>query len=200
MGTLGNYLHKVRRLMNLKRYQNLYLFKNRSVAEHSWSVAKIAQTLAYMEMKKGNYVDMGCLLQKAIGHDELELFTGDIISGTKRRTENMQKAVDELEQVVFEEEYSRIIPDGWEEQFRTFTLDSKDDSFEGQLLHAADVLDTVLEAIEEIELGNKPDFERVVKNSVERIRSGNLESAKELLEQILSTSRIEYEFELLEDE
>lgn len=179
---VGSYLSKIRGLMNLKRYQNLFLFKQRSVAEHSWSVAKIAQTLAYLEIYKfKNQVDMGMLLQKAITHDELELFTGDILSHTKRRTPAMRQAVDEMEQVVFEEEYSKILPKYCVEPFRNFTLDAKDDTIEGKILKAADVIDTLLEASEEIKLGNKEYFTDVFRRSVEKLLTINLSSVRHFL-------------------
>ncbi|MFF2531471.1 YfbR-like 5'-deoxynucleotidase [Brevibacillus sp. NPDC058079] len=185
---VGTYLSKIRGLMNLKRYQNLYLFKQRSVAEHSWSVAKIAQSLAYLEMQKfGNSVDMGLLLQKAITHDELELITGDILSHTKRRTPAMLQAVDELEQVIFEEEYAvKILPKNWAELFRKFTLEAKDESIEGKILGAADVIDTLLEATEEIKLGNLEYFTDVLRNSAEKLLKIDLDSVRHFLKHSLS--------------
>ncbi len=72
--------------MELKRYQNKFMFKRRSVAEHMWSVAKIAQGLAIWEERKFlNPVDMGLLLQRAINHDVIEYATGDIIATTKKK-------------------------------------------------------------------------------------------------------------------
>ncbi|ADO59449.2 HD domain-containing protein [Paenibacillus polymyxa] len=180
---LGTYLSKIRGLMNLKRYQNLYVFKQRSVAEHSWSVAKIAQSLAYLEMDKfGHDVDMGVLLQKAITHDELELITGDILSHTKRRTPAMRQAVDELEAIIYEEEYgAKILPENWMEQFRTFTLEAKDDTIEGKILGAADVIDTILESTEEIKLGNLEYFTDVLQSSAEKLITIDLDSVRYFL-------------------
>ncbi|MBP1308682.1 putative hydrolase of HD superfamily [Paenibacillus sp. 1182] len=180
---LGTYLSKIRGLMNLKRYQNLYVFKQRSVAEHSWSVAKIAQSLAYLEMDKfGHDVDMGVLLQKAITHDELELITGDILSHTKRRTPAMRQAVDELEEIIYEEEYGvKILPENWMGQFRKFTLEAKDDTIEGKILGAADVIDTILESTEEIKLGNLEYFTDVLQSSAEKLIMIDLDSVRYFL-------------------
>lgn len=175
---IGNYLLSIRGLMNLKRYQNLFLFKQRSVAEHSWSVAKTAQMLAYLEMDMfENKIDMGLLLQKAICHDELEVITGDILSHTKRRTKAMKKATDSLEKSVFNEEYSKnFLPEGLAERFRPFTLDVKDGTIEGDLLKAADVIDTLYEAVEELELGNKNYFIGVFTSSVKKLEEMELDS------------------------
>lgn len=184
---IGTYLATIRGLMDQRRYQNLFLFKKRSVAEHSWSVAKICQVLAYLEMYKyGNKVDMGLLLQLAITHDELEFITGDILSGTKRRTPAMREAVDEMEKVVFEEEYKKIIPSHWEDNFRRFTLEAKDDSMEGLILHAADAIDALLEAVEEIELGNEKKFMTIVRLQAEKLLTIELDSVKHFLKHSLA--------------
>lgn len=182
------YLSKCRGLMNLKRYQNLFLFKQRSVAEHSWSVAKIAQSLALREMQHyGREVDMGRLLEKAISHDELELITGDILSHTKRRTKAMKRAVDGLEKQVFEGEYCQdVLPEGWKEHFRSLTLDVKDGTIEGNLLGAADVIDTLFEALDEIKLGNTEYFEDVLMSSLVRLQGFDLGSVTDFTEEFVA--------------
>jgi len=191
------YLFKIRNLMNLKRYQNMYLFKQRSVAEHSWSVSKIAQSLAYVEMMKyENVVDMGILLQKTLSHDELEVITGDILSHSKRRTPAMKRAVASLEKTVFHEEYVQIIPKEWKESFQSFTLNAKDDTIEGHILHASDVIDTLFEAVEEIKLGNKEYFLDVLRNSIERLLDTELKSVKDFLINFL-TSLEQMDFNLV---
>lgn len=180
------YLIQLRGLMNLKRYQNLFLFKQRSVAEHSWSVSKIAQSLAYVEMHQfGKQVDMALLLQKTLGHDELELITGDILSHTKKRVPSMKRAVAFLEKEVFHEEYVHMIPKEWKKDFQGFTLDAKDDTIEGHLLHASDVIDTLFEALEEIKLGNREYFTGVLKNSLEKLFQMELDSVHHFLHHFL---------------
>lgn len=174
-----SYLMKIRGLMNLKRYQNLFMFKQRSVAEHSWSVSRIAHGLALIEMREfGKEIDMASLLQKTLMHDEIELWTGDILSMSKRRTPSMSRAVATLEKKVFSEEYTETLPDNWAELFRKFTLDAKDETIEGHLLHASDVIDTVFEAMDEIKLGNHEYFDDVLHNSLEKLMTMELDSVK----------------------
>jgi putative hydrolase of HD superfamily len=133
------------------------MFKRRSVAEHMWSVAKIAQGLAIWESHKFNHeVNMGLLLERAINHDLIEMTTGDIIATTKKRTKEMQSALLEIEAIAYEEELEDDIPKSWRPTFRGFILNPKDDDLEGLILSAADIIDTVLEAIEEVKLGNEP--------------------------------------------
>lgn len=179
---IGLYIYKIRGLMNLKRYQNLFSFKQRSVAEHAWSVAKIAHALGKLESGKfGNEVNMGELLQRAIFHDDIELFTGDILSQTKRRTLAMKKAVEEVEESVFDEEFIHLIPSAWINDYRRYTLYAKDDTIEGEILKAADVIDTILEAVEEVKLGNNEDFKKVLIHSTEKLLDSPLKSVKYFL-------------------
>lgn len=194
---VGTYLQSIRSLMDLKRYQNLFVFKQRSVAEHSWSVAKIAQTLAYIEQDKfGNQIDFGVLLQKCISHDELEIITGDILSNTKRRTKAMRRAVESLEKLVYKEDYvENLLPQGWEERFKPFTLDAKDGTIEGDILAAADVIDTLFESVDEIKLGNKAYFEDVYISSVRKLQCMELESVHHFLEHSLGDVIIGTELE-----
>lgn len=184
-----NFLIQMRRLMNLKRYQNFFLFKQRSVAEHSWSVSMIAHSLAMIEKYKfGKEVDLASLLQKAIMHDSLESFTGDILSNIKRRTPSMMRAVASLEKQVFNEEYADIIPDPvLLETYRHFTLDAKSDDLEGQLLQAADIIDTLFESLEEIRLGNLDYFSVVMQTSLEKLMELNVDSAQYFLKDFLTT-------------
>jgi len=141
--------------MEIKRYQNKYCFKKRSVAEHMWSVAKIAEGLAIWESKKfKNKVDMARVLQKAINHDMIEQCTGDILGPTKKKTLAMRDAIEEIEELAFKEEIEKELPQSWRNQFRSFILNPKTDDVEGQIIRAADIIDTMIESIEEIKLGN----------------------------------------------
>lgn len=161
----GTHLIESRSLMEIKRYQNKYCFKKRSVAEHMWSVAKIAEGLAIWESKKfKNPVDMAKVLRKAINHDMIEQSTGDILGPTKKRTKAMGAAIEEIEELAFTEEIEQELPKSWRRQFKSFILDPKTKDAEGQIIRAADIIDTMIEAIEEIKLGNDI-FRRVLKES-----------------------------------
>ncbi len=151
----GTHLIESRSLMEIKRYQNKYCFKKRSVAEHMWSVAKIAEGLAIWESKKfNNEVDMAKVLQKAINHDIIEQCTGDILGPTKKKTLAMKDAIQEIEELAFSEEIENELPRSWRSQFRSFILNPKTEDVEGQIIRAADIIDTMIESIEEIKLGN----------------------------------------------
>lgn len=144
-----------RSLMEIDRYGNKYCFKTRSVAEHSWSVAKIAEGLAIWEKNKFKQpVDLALVLQKALNHDLIEQVTGDVLGPTKNKTPEMKKAMDEIEKIAFHEEIEPHLPESWREPFEKLILNPKSNDIEGQILRAADIIDTMFEAIEEITLGN----------------------------------------------
>ncbi len=167
----GTHLLESRSLMEIQRYQNKYCFKKRSVAEHMWSVAKIAEGLAIWESKKfKNDVDMAKVLEKAINHDIIEQSTGDILGPTKKRTMAMKEAIEEIEELAFSEEIEQELPKSWRNQFRSYILDPKTKDIEGQIIRAADIIDTMIESIEEIKLGNQV-FKRVlIESSIALIR------------------------------
>jgi len=164
--------------MEIKRYQNKYCFKKRSVAEHMWSVAKIAEGLAIWESRKFKHpVDMARVLQKALNHDIIEQCTGDILGPTKKRTRAMQEAVEEIEELAFREEIEPELPQSWRNQFKSFILNPKTDDIEGQIIKAADIIDTMIESIEEIKLGNEI-FREVLLDSSSSLIKVDLDSVR----------------------
>lgn len=190
----GTHLIESRSLMEIKRYQNKYCFKKRSVAEHMWSVAKIAEGLAIWESKKfGNSVDMGEVLEKAINHDIIEQSTGDILGPTKKRTQAMRDAMEEIEELAFSEEIEKNLPKSWRNQFRSFILAPKTDDVEGQIIRAADIIDTMIESIEEIQLGNDI-FRKVLIESSNSLIRVDLDSVR----YFIRYSLLDFEIEIRE--
>jgi len=174
----GKHLIEARSLMGIIRYQNKFCFKERSVAEHMWSVAKIAQGLAIWEKHKFLHtVDMGVVLEKAINHDMIEQCTGDILGPTKKRTPAMIAAIEEIEELAFTDEIAPDLPESWREPFKNLILNPKTPDIEGQIIRAADIIDTIIEAIEEIQLGNER-FRKVLIYSAEALIKLDLDSVR----------------------
>lgn len=177
----GKLIKSARGLMEITRYQNMYRHKERSVAEHSWSVTFIAQGLAMWETRKfDNEVDFDILLKKAVNHDLIETFTGDIIATTKKKTKAMMDAVAEIEKVAFEQQLMPDLPKSWVDEYRSYILDPKGGDIEGKIIKAADTIDTMIEAIEEIELGNNA-FKPVFEESLKMLMNSELDSVKYFL-------------------
>lgn len=189
----GKHIYETRKLMELKRYQNRFMFKRRSVAEHMWSVAKIAQGLAIWESRKfDQQVDMGKLLELCINHDVIEMTTGDIIATTKKRTKDMEKALEEIEAIAYEEEIMEDLPKSWRPRFREYLLNPKAQGIEGRILAAADIIDTVLEAIEEVKLGNQ-EFEKILKEVMALLITIDLESVRYFIRFAMLDFGLDYE-------
>ncbi len=180
--TFGVYLTAVRDLMQTMRYQNLYRHKSISVAEHEWAVSRIAMGLAYLERDKfGNPVDMYDLLSTTLVHDTPEFIVGDVLSNVKRITPRMLEAVEMREKEAFDNEIAEILPTTWHKEFRRKMLYPKSDTIEGQIVSASDVIDTVLECMEEINLGNPEHFTEILDRSVSKLSASELESVKYFL-------------------
>lgn len=189
----GKHIYDARNLMELKRYQNHFMFKRRSVAEHMWSVAKIAEGLAIWESRKFDHpVDMGLLLERCINHDLIEKATGDIIATTKKRTKEMATALAEIEKIAFEEDIQDDLPESWRQRFKGYILNPKANDIEGEILRAADIIDTVLEAIEEVKLGNK-DFEKILKEVTLLLIEIDLDSVRYFLRYAMLDFGLDYE-------
>lgn len=174
---IGTYIYEYRNLMELLRYQNKFMYKRTSVVEHMWFVAKISQGLAlWMERKFNCKVDMANVLLRALNHDVSERVTGDILSTTKRMTESMKHAIDEMEAVAFEEYIAISIPDSVLNEFKNYILHPKDDTIEGRILAAADILDTIFECADEVKLGNTEVFNGVLVRVSESLLNVDLEA------------------------
>lgn len=188
----GKHILNIRQLMELGRYQNRFMFKRRSVAEHMWSVAKIAEGLAIWEERKFDHqVDMGRLLEKAINHDVIEMQTGDIIATTKKRTSIMKQALMEIETIAFDEEIRKDLPESWQERFRELMLAPKTADLEGKLIAAADVIDTVMEAVEEIKLGNE-GFRDILKEVTKLLIEIDLDSVRYFIKYAMLDFGLDY--------
>lgn len=178
----GKHILNSRKAMLIGRYQNAYMNIRPSVAEHMWSVAKIAQGLALWEIKKfGNQVNMGLLLAKAINHDLIEIETGDILSTTKGLIPEMRPILARAEECAYDNILVCDLPSSWRTEFRDYILRPKDSTIEGRILAAADVIDTIYEAAEEIRLGNRNKFVEVLKHSAENLIESDLDSVKYFL-------------------
>ncbi|NMA32239.1 MAG: HD domain-containing protein [Candidatus Methanofastidiosa archaeon] len=173
--------------MHTMRYQNLYKHKARSVAQHEWSVSRIAMGLAYWEtLKFNNEVSMHELLSTTLLHDTPEYIVGDVLSNVKRTTPKMLEAVEKSEKEAFDTEISRILPKQWHDEFRRKMLSPKNDTIEGKIVTAADAIDVILECVEEIKLGNAEHFKEIAQGVCKKLLEIDLPSVKYFLKYSLS--------------
>ncbi|MDF2880072.1 MAG: hypothetical protein K0R54_629 [Clostridiaceae bacterium] len=174
----GTYIYESRRLMSIKRYQNKFRHKKRTVADHQWATMRIAQGLALWQIECSNEkVDLGDVLTRSMLHDVLKVYTGDIQSNPKNK-EFMADAFSEVKEIVYDTNFKQMLPQSWQKPFRKYIINAKDDSIEGKLVQASNIIDKIIECVEEIELGNKRYFENVLIQQTERLIELDLDVAK----------------------
>ena len=175
----GEHLNEVRDLMEIKRYQNKFKHKARTVAEHSWFVTKIAHGLAIWEKNKfkTENVDIEKVMFLAINHDIIEGYTGDILSTTKNLSPILKQELEKVEETIFKEHIINTIPKSWGPSYiQVHDEMSKLNTIESKLVKAGDLIDRVYECIEEIDLQNKKPYEDILIADFRRLKDLNLMS------------------------
>ena len=81
----------------------------------------------------------------------------------------MKEAIDEMETVAFDEYVAPTIPVSLREEYKTYVLTAKDDTIEGKILAAADIIDTIYECAGEVKLGNVEVFGTILKRVTESL-------------------------------
>lgn len=168
---IGKHLIDVRSLMVIRRYSNKFKLMNRSVAEHTFMVTKLARVLSMWETRKFmNPVDMEKVLVMALEHDTTEYYLGDIISTTKNMTPELKAAIKVVENLVIEQTILPSLPQSWRQEYREVYHSIDDYSeIEGRIVKAADMLDCVFECLEEIKRGNKEPYEVILTDTLEAL-------------------------------
>ena len=183
---LANFLSYARKLANITRWNVEFLYKKSSVAEHSFFVAQIAQLIGIIEEKNGAVIDWKKLYRKALNHDIKESVTGDIPHHTKHRKEEVNQALAMIEDELVREYILSEIPDeDYRQRIEEIINEDKDDTLEGKILSAADMIDAMLECAQEIKLGNTNPFQGKYNYWEKRLKRIDLVAVPYFLEEIL---------------
>ncbi|PLX70987.1 MAG: phosphohydrolase [Denitrovibrio sp.] len=182
---LAQYLYAARKLNNIGRWASDFMHIRSSVSEHSFFVTQIAQMLGVIEEQQGNTVDWEILFKKALNHDLVEAFTGDILSNVKNMTPKMKTAVDDIETMIAEELLFSKMEEPYTDIYRRMLFDGKDESLEGQILRYADNIDAMLECLTETKLGNNTPFKKKYDEIRTKLSNVQLESVKYFMNSIL---------------
>lgn len=157
---LAEFLYSARKLNNIGRWASDFMHMRSSVSEHSFFVTQVAQMLAVIEEVHGNKVNWERLYKKALNHDVVEAFTGDILSNVKNMTPKMKAAVDDIENMIADELLFSKMDEPYRDIYRTMIFDGKDETLEGQILRYSDNIDAMLECLTETKLGNHTPFKK----------------------------------------
>ncbi|GHU38253.1 5'-deoxynucleotidase [Clostridia bacterium] len=130
--------------------------REENVSEHTLETAYLAAALAEIGNAYFNReYDTAQIALKAIFHDAPEVFTGDLPSPIKYRTDDLREAYKQIERDSEEALLSKL-PDEMRVSFRQI-LTIGHDSDEGKLIKAADKLSAYIKCVEERISGNR-DF------------------------------------------
>ena len=147
-----------RRLGGIRRWVAASPLREKSVATHSYYVAKIARRICHLLKNQQKYlkIDILRVVDIALMHDEPEAVTGDI----PLPVEGMSNAIKEEHERILREEYASI-PQGdyFVELWREFNRPVSEDSLETQIARVADAIAGYAECCEELSIGNR-DFQQ----------------------------------------
>ena len=185
MENLGKLILTARKLNNIGRWANEFLHQRSSVAEHSFSVAQIAQLLGVLEESHGLEINWQRLYRKALNHDIPEAVMGDVISTTKNSNPEVKKALSLVEESLVEVNILNYIEEPFKTIYKEIIFDGKDETIEGKILSAADNIDALMECIQEIKLCNREPFLEKYGYILDKIKSIDLYSSSYFVKNIL---------------
>ena len=144
-----------RTLAYVPRWGTAPVVREKSVAEHSFYVARIARRICQVLEGKGIAVNTLKAVDMALIHDEEEAFSGDIVHTFKTEDEKLQQQIRKIAFRLFSEEY-KSIPSIQGEYFTKLSKEFDDrKSMEAQIAKVADQIAGLAECEEEVNLGNK---------------------------------------------
>lgn len=182
---LAQYLYAARKLNNIGRWASEFMHIRSSVSEHSFFVTQIAQMLGVIEEENGKEVNWEKLFKKALNHDVVEAYTGDILSNVKNMTQKIKHAVDDVENMIADELLFSKLDSPYKEIYKKMIFDGKDDTLEGQILRYADNIDALLECLTEAKLGNNTPFHKKYIEIKLKLEKVELPSVKYFINNIL---------------
>lgn len=173
------FLMEMRKLKNIKRFQNSFRLMTTTIADHEWNVARIAYWIAKMdETFYGiNDIDFGYLLAKAVHHDSPKFYAGDIQANLGNE-ELLKYVKSSIYPEVYESFIKPMVPVNLQSEYRRLMLDGGKATYEDSVVYIANKLDKMFEATEEIIFGNKEYFTEV-KTSQQKSLLAYIEGAGE---------------------
>lgn len=85
---------------NVERYHSVPEVQSQKISEHCWNVSMIFCYIFETEIDNPTY---GKALTHLLTHDNLELFTGDVPSTTKKASKELEEALEKLEKIFIED-------------------------------------------------------------------------------------------------
>lgn len=142
------------RMKLIRRWSLMKSVSDENIAEHSAQVAQIAHAIALIKNKKfGGSVNADRIAVMALYHETSEVLTGDLPTPIKYYNPDIRKAYKDIEQVA-NEKLLGMLPDELRGEYREL-IDIAADTYEHDIIKAADKLSAYIKCIEELRSGNK---------------------------------------------
>ena len=182
---LIRFFERLKTVSYIKRFGTLPMIQDESVAGHSYNVAMLAMLIA--DYEKSDKINMDAVFRKALLHDFEESILSDIPHSIKHRYKDgrLAKLLKEIVPDLIDEELFKELPDYMRKKYSEAAKGSKEGT-EGEIVEAADAMDTTLTSLRELKLGNQY-FERVFEASIALTKKhDNFKFVKIFLEKALS--------------
>ncbi|MCW1296453.1 MAG: HD domain-containing protein [Candidatus Parvarchaeota archaeon] len=191
--SLKDFFESERVLGQVIRFGIRKRLKDENVAEHSFHTALYAMILADIEQKKfGNKVNMEKVFRGALLHDLEECMTGDILFHFKHSDEKLTSEIKRIG-TKFYEKLIKNLPASMQKDYMEAWLHCKDpNTIEGRIVWAADRLEALFYALDELRLGNK-SFRLVlieIMNDIKKIKLRSLDFVLNEIKNELKTWKV----------
>jgi len=173
----------LRSFNDIERWQTYEVTRAETLGEHTTVVCGLSWILASAH----DTADPQQAVEKALWHDLEESVTGDIPRWVKRE-DTLSEAIEDTESVAID----RIVddlPESVGEDLRDVWSSSKDESIEGQIVRASDLMAAVYYAYQERQRGNtvlidQSDIERGIEDTKDACRG--ITPAEDLFNELLA--------------
>lgn len=174
-------MFRERNLGKIVRFSTLLRLKDENVAEHCFHTTLYAMMLADMEIEFGNKVDVEKVMRMALLHDIEEAMTGDILHSFKYSDKELLNSIKKMGHK-FYVEMLHDLPKNLSKKYSKVWNDF-DSTIESRIVEAADKLEALIYAMEELSSGNKA-FKRVKNTLISFLEKINIKSVKTILSQL----------------
>lgn len=151
---MNNFFAYMARMKLIRRWSLMKSVTDENIAEHSAQVAQIAHALALIKNKKfGGSLNADRVTSIALYHETSEVLTGDLPTPIKYYNREIRNAYREVESVA-NEKLLHQLPEELRDEYRAL-IEVDPDSYEYQLVKAADKLSAYIKCLEELRSGNR---------------------------------------------
>lgn len=165
-------------MSNIQRYSWATVIKQENLAEHSYYVTVLSDLIAedIEEKYPQKELDRGNILRYALYHDYEEVYTWDIVTPVKYKSEEVKEWLEKLWKILLREWVESNFK--WNSHIAkrikssTFEYESKKDKdLENRIVKFADILQSLIYIIREINLWNiytEPILKRIISTLIKK--------------------------------